>query len=74
MCNQISLKFNENVTNIVSEIQAPERTKKIKELKNKEGFLEVKSKEVEIKEELRSIVETDEIINKISEEFKKMFG
>ena len=39
-----------------------------------EVFLDVKPKVAEIKEELRSIVETDEIKNKISEEFKKMFG
>ena len=60
-------QFKENVNSIVSEIQEPERTKKIKELKNTEGFLDVKPKAEEIEEELRSIVETDELKNKISE-------
>ena len=32
------------------------------------------NKTAEIEEELRSIVETEEIKNKISEEFKKTFG
>ena len=65
-------QFKKSVTSIVSEIQAPERTKKIEELKNIEGFLDVKSKSEEIEEDLRSIVETDEVKNKISEEFKKV--
>ena len=67
-------QFKENVTNIVSEIQAPERTKKIEELRNIKGFLDVKPKAEEIEEELRSIVETDDVKNKISEEFKKIFN
>ena len=67
-------QFKENVTSIVSEIQAPERTKKIEELRNIQGFLQVKPKSKEIEEELRSIVETDDIKNQISEEFKKMFN
>ena len=67
-------KFNENVIGIVNEIQAPKRTKKREELGKIEGFLEVKLKTEEIKEDLRSDVETDDIKNKISEEFKKMFG
>ena len=64
-------QFKENINRIVSEIQAPEREEKTKELKNVEGFLDVKPKTAEIEEELRSIVETEEVKNKISEEFKK---
>ena len=67
-------QFKENVISIVSEIQAPERSKKIKELKKVEGFLDVKPKAAEIENELRSIVETEEVKNKISEEFRKTFG
>ena len=66
-------QFKENVTSIVREIQAPERTKKIEELKNIEGFLDVKPKAQEIEEELRSSVETDKVKNIISEEFNKLF-
>ncbi len=64
----------ENLKKIVREIQAPEREKKIKELENVEGFYYVKHKEEEIEEELRSIVDTDDVENKISQEFKKVFG
>ena len=67
-------KFNESVIGIVSEIQAPKRTKKREELGKIEGFLEVKLKTEEIKEDLRSDVETDDVKNKISEEFKKLFN
>jgi hypothetical protein len=66
-------QFIENIKKIVSKIQAPERQKKIKEFENVEGFYNVKTKEEEIEEGLRSIVETDEVKNKISEEFKKLF-
>jgi hypothetical protein len=67
-------QFKENVNSIISEIQTPEQQKIIKELENVEGFYYVKPKEKEIEERLRAMVDTDEVKNKISEEFHKKFS
>ncbi len=59
---------------MVSEIQSPIRENLIKILRRKNGFLDVKEEEKKIEEGLRSFVDTDEVKNKISEEFKKLFN
>lgn len=61
-----------NIKNIISEFQADERHKVKNELRNTKGFLNIKPKENEIEERLRSIVEDNpEVQNRILEEIKK---
>ncbi len=61
-----------NIKNIISEVQAEEREKIIKELKHTEGFLDVKPKEEEIEERLRAFVENNPAVkNRILDEIKK---
>jgi hypothetical protein len=68
--------FKENVTKYITEFQKPIKEEWMERLRNGtyKGLLDVELYKKLIEEELRSTVETDEIKNKISEEFKKMFG
>jgi hypothetical protein len=68
-------KFIDNINQIIIKAQEPERQKIVNELEYTEGlFDELEDKENEIEDRLRSIVENNqEIKNKISEEFKKVF-
>ncbi len=68
-------KFIDNINQIIIKAQEPERQKIVNELEYTEGlFDELEEKENEIEDRLRSIVENNqEIKNKISEEFKKLF-
>ena len=60
-----------NIHNKVSGLQLEEREKIKQELKNTEGFLDVKSKVVEIEERLRSVCKNDDVKKIISEQIEK---
>ena len=70
---EIFEQLKENVIDISSEIQSPTREKIIELYKDKSGFLDVKQEEKNNEKGLRSLVDTDEVKNKIIEEFKKLF-
>jgi hypothetical protein len=68
----------DNVADRIAEIQTPRREEIVRELKNVKGFFEdVEEKEIEIVEDLRSIVESygkTEIKNIVTEEINKLFN
>lgn len=69
-------EFINNTNKIIHRTQEPERQKIMNELENVMGlFDDVEELEIEFEDRLRSIVENNpEVKNKISEEFKKLFG